>query len=90
LDLSNQQLAQSQETLLTEKTLLPNYTAASGLVYYFSDDESKLILRKETTHITQVTVNREADVTLNITQDSAPLTQQINRGGTTTITIIQR
>jgi hypothetical protein len=27
---------------------------------------------------------------LNITQDGAPLTQQINRGGTTVITIIQR
>jgi hypothetical protein len=90
LDLSNQQLAQSQETMLTEKTLLPGYTAASGLLYYFSDDESKLILRKETTHIAQVTVNKESDVTLNITQDSAPLTQQINRGGSTVITIIQK
>jgi hypothetical protein len=90
LDLSNQQLAQSQETLLTEKTLLPGYTAASGLLYYFNEDESKLILRKETTHIAQVIVDREADVTLNITQDSAPLTQQINRGASTLITIIQR
>jgi len=90
LDLSNQQLAQSQETMLTEKTLLPNYSAASGLLYYFSEDESKLILRKETTHIAQVTVSKEADVTLNITQDSAPLTQQINRGGSTVITIIQK
>ena len=90
LDLSNQQLAQSQELLLAEKTLLPGYTAASGLLYYFSDDESKLILRKETTHIAQVTVDKESDVTLNITQSSAPLTQQVNRGGSTIITIIQK
>jgi hypothetical protein len=90
LDLSNQQLAQSQEAILSEKTMLPGYSAASGLTYYFSDDESKLILRKATTHIAQVTIDREADVTLNISQDSAPLTQQVNRGGSTVITIIQK
>ena len=90
LDLSNQQLAQSQEAILSEKTMLPGYSAATGLTYYFSDDESRLILRKATAHIAQVTIDREADVTLNITQDSAPLTQQVNRGGSTVITIIQK
>jgi hypothetical protein len=90
LDLSNQQLAASQEAMLSEKTMLPNYNAASGLVYGLSEDESKLILRKQTTHLAQVIVDREADVMLNITQDGAPLTQQINRGGTTVITIIQK
>jgi hypothetical protein len=90
LDFSNQQLAASQETMLTEKTMLPNYNAGSGLTYGLSDDESKLILRKTTTHVAQVIVDREHDAMLNITQDGAPLTQQINRGGTTVITIIQR
>ena len=90
LDLSNQQLAQSQEYMLTEKTMLPGYNPASGLTYSFSEDESKLILRRETSHIAHVVVNKEADVTLNISQDSAPVTQQINRGGSTVITIIQR
>jgi hypothetical protein len=90
LDLSNQQLAASQEAMLTERTMLPNYNAASGLVYGLNDDESKLILRKQTTHMAQITVDREADAVVNITQDGAPLTQQINRGGTTVITIIQK
>jgi hypothetical protein len=90
LDLSNQQLVASQEAMLAEKTMLPNYNAASGLVYGLSDDESKLILRKQTTHVAQITVDREQDAMLNITQSGAPLTQQINRGGTTVITIIQR
>jgi hypothetical protein len=90
LDLSNQQLAASQETMLTEKTMLPNYNVASGLVYGLNDDESKLILRKQTTHMAQITVEKEADAVVNVTQDGAPLTQQINRGGTTVITIIQR
>jgi hypothetical protein len=70
--------------------MLPNYNAASGLVYGLNDDESKLILRKQTTHVAQITVDREADAVVNITQDGAPLTQQINRGGTAVITIIQR
>jgi hypothetical protein len=90
LDLSNQQLAASQEAMLAEKTLLPNYNAGSGLTYGLSEDESRLILRKQAAHTAQVTVDLEADAMLNITQDGAPLTQQINRGGTTVITIIQR
>ena len=90
LDLSNQQLAASQEAMLTEKTMLPNYSLATGLVYGLNDDESKLILRKQTTHMAQVIVDREADAMLNIIQSGAPLTQQINRGGTTVITIIQK
>jgi hypothetical protein len=70
--------------------MLPNYNAASGLVYGLSDDESQLILRKQTTHTAQVTVNRETDAMLNITQDGLAVTQQINRGGTTIINIIQK
>lgn len=90
LDLSNQQLATSQEAMLAEKTLLPNYNAGSGLTYGLTEDESRLILRKQTAHIAQVIVDLEADAMLNITQDGAPLTQQINRGGTTVITVIQK
>jgi hypothetical protein len=40
--------------------------------------------------VAQVIIDLEADAVVNITQDGAPLTQQINRGGTTVITIIQR
>lgn len=90
LDLSNQQLVASQEAILAEKTLLPNYNAASGLTYGLTEDESRLILRKQTTHTAQVIIDLESDAMLNITQSGAPLTQQINRGGTTVITIIQR
>jgi len=90
LDLSNQQLAASQEAMLAEKTMLPNYNAASGLTYGLSEDESRLILRRQTTHVAQVIVDREHDAVLNITQDGVALTQQINRGGTSVITIIQK
>ena len=90
LDLSNQQLAANQEAMLAEKTMLPNYNAASGLTYGLSENESSLVLRKQAAHLAQITVDLEADLVLNIAQDGAPLTQQVNRGGTTTITIIQR
>mgnify|MGYP003342003365 CR=1 FL=1 len=44
LDASNAQLAASQETLAEEKSLLPGYTEASGLKYFFNDDGSKITL----------------------------------------------
>lgn len=90
LDASNAQLAASQEQLAEEKSLLPGYTEASGLKYFFNDDGSKITLLKTTTHTASVTLNKEADVTLNITQDGAPLTQRLNRGASTTITIMQK
>lgn len=90
LDLSTAQLAASQEQLANESTLLPKYSPASGITYYFSDDESKVILRKATTHTAEVTVPVDHDVMVNITQDGTQVTQQVNRGGTSTINIIQR
>ena len=90
LDLSTAQLAASQEQLTTEASLLPKYSPASGLTYYFSDDESRVTLRKATTHIAEITVPVDHDVMINITQDGVGLTQQVNRGGTSTINIIQR
>lgn len=90
LDASTAQLAASQEQLANESTLLPKYSSASGMTYYFSDDESRVTLRKATTHITEITVAVDHDVVVNITQDGIPLTQQVNRGGTSTVNIIQR
>lgn len=90
LDASNAQLAASQEVLAEQNQLLPGYSEASGLKYYFSDDGSKVTLYKITTHTASVTINRESDVLMNIVQDGVPLTQKVNRGGTTTINITQK
>jgi hypothetical protein len=90
LDLSTAQLAASQEQLANEASLLPKYSPASGITYYFSDDENRVTLRKATTHITEVTVPVDHDVMVNITQDGTAVTQQVNRGGTSVINIIQR
>lgn len=90
LDASNAQLSASQETLAAQNKLLPGYTEASGLKYFFNDDESKITLNKTSTHIAAITVDVEADVTLNLTQDGVPLTQRVNKGGSTTISITQK
>lgn len=91
LDLANAQLAATQEQMLSQNTLLPGYSAATGLTYYMdADDDSKLVLRRGNDHIAQVVVNREANLVLNITQSGNQLTQQVNKGGTTIITINQR
>ena len=88
LDASTAALAASQEAMLAEKSLLPGYSEGSGLKYAI-DDEGRLILTKLTSHTAQVTVNKEADVTVKIAQDGAPLIQQVNRGGSV-INIIQK
>jgi hypothetical protein len=90
LDASTAQLMASQEVLSAQNALLPGYTEASGLKYFFNDDDSKVTLYKIGTHTTYVTLNKEADAVVNITQDGSPLTQKVNRGGTTTINIIQK
>jgi hypothetical protein len=91
LDLSTAQLAASQEQILSQNTMLPGYNAATGLTYGIdAEDDSKLVLRRGNNHIAQVLVNRESSLMLHITQDGNPLTQQVNRGGTTVITINQR
>jgi hypothetical protein len=89
LDDSTRALAQSQESMLAQNTLLPGYNESSGLKYGV-DDTGKLTLYKIGTHTAQVSVNQEANLQLNISQGGSPLYQKINSGGTTTITIIQK
>jgi hypothetical protein len=69
--------------------MLPKYTAESGLKYYV-DDTDRLVLTKRSTHTAQVIVNKEHNAVLDLTQDGVPVYQQINTGGTTKITIVQK
>jgi hypothetical protein len=89
LDDSTRALAQSQESMLAQSTLLPGYSEASGLKYGV-DDTGKLTLYKIGTHTAQVSVSQEANLQLNISQDGSAVYQKINSGGTTTITINQK
>jgi len=89
LDESTRALMASQESLLEQSTMLPGYNEGGGLKYAVTDD-GKLVLIKMAQHTAMVTVNKEANLVLNITQDSVPLYQKVNSGGTTTINIIQK
>ena len=73
-----------------DKNLLPKYNDATGLKYYFNDDQSKVTLYRITTHTAFVTVSVEQDTMVNISQDGVKVQQMVNFGGTTNINIIQK
>jgi hypothetical protein len=90
LDLSNRQLSASLEAMSREASLLPNYDPNSGLRYFFNEDDSKVTVRLNTGHMAEVTVGVEHDAVVTINQTGWVATQQINRGGTSIINIVQR
>ncbi len=90
LDLSNRRLSASLEAMSREASLLPSYDPESGLRYFFNEDESKVTVRLNTAPMAEVTVGVEHDAVVTINQRGWAVTQQINRGGTTIINIVQR
>lgn len=90
LDLSNKQLSASLEAMSREASLLPNYDPNSGLRYFFNEDDSKVTVRLNTAPMAEVTVGVEHDAVVTINQRGWAVTQQINRGGTSIINIIQK
>ena len=90
LDLSNRRLSASLEAMSREASLLPSYDPESGLRYFFNEDESKVTVRLNTGHMAEVTVGVEHDAVVTINQAGWAVTQQVNRGGTSIINIIQK
>jgi hypothetical protein len=89
LDESNRALAASQESMLEQKTMLPGYNESSGLKYGI-DENDKLVLYRISSHVAQIIIDKESDKTINISQDGSAVYQQVNKGGSTTINIIQK
>jgi hypothetical protein len=73
-----------------EKNILPNYNPATNIGYYFNDDKSKITLYRRPDHIAEVTVSTEANAVININQGGVQVRQQVNQGGNTAITIVQK
>jgi hypothetical protein len=73
-----------------EKNILPNYNPASNIGYYFNDDKSKITLYRRPDHVAEVTLSTEQNAVVNINQGGTTVKQQVNSGGTTVITIIQK
>jgi hypothetical protein len=90
LDAENAALAASQETLSTEAKLLPNWNANNAR-YFFSDDQNQITVCKFSgSHNACIKSSVEESKTATVTQDGSPWIQQINKGGDSVITIIQR
>jgi hypothetical protein len=70
--------------------MLPGYDANSLLKYSVNDQDQLNLTRKINNHVAELWVNKEADLVVDIKQDGIPVWQRVNRGGSTTITIVQR
>ena len=75
---------------LLDNGMLPGYDANSLLKYSVNDQDQLNLTRRINNHVVELSVNKEADLVVDIKQDGIPVWQRVNRGGSTTITIIQR
>lgn len=75
---------------LLDNGMMPGYDPASLLRYTVNDQDQLILTRKVNTHYAEIYLHKEADAVVDIRQDGIPVWQRVNRGGTTTITIVQR
>ncbi len=75
--------------LLAVGVMLPGYNEASNLKYYINSIE-QLVLNKSSKHQFELKIDKNSDATLNLNQEGVPLSQRINMGVATKITIIQK
>ena len=89
LTLLNEELAQDLNLLNnTNKGLLPDYKASSGVKAYV-DDLSVTLVRDDSSNIQSVSVPRLESATIYQTQGSITIKNRVNTGGTTVITLKQ-
>jgi hypothetical protein len=89
LDAENAAL--KQDLLSNDNKLLPNFNSASGARYFFNDDQSQVNLcRYVGNHTACVRTQVDESKTVNFIQDSSTYIQNINKGGDSNITIVQR
>lgn len=89
------ELDKQNEALLSnelDNPILPGYASnrAAGLLHFFNEDQSQVTLYKAGTHNATVTFNTDRNATLTLIQDGQSIIQNVNKGGTTSITISQQ
>ena len=93
LDLLNQILLDNAlDEFSKTGNMLPNYTKINkvlGLQYAVDGDTLMLYKESPISDYVELRFNKYRDGTLNLTQNSIALTQKINRGSSTNITIKQ-
>jgi hypothetical protein len=60
-----------------------------GLNYYFNDDQTIVNLYKAGTHNATATFDTTKNVTFTLIQDGQTIIQNVNKGSTSTLTIVQ-
>ena len=75
---------------LLDNGMLPGYDPAGLLKYVVNDQDQLVLSRRVNNHVAELTIHKEADAVIDIRQDGIPVWQRVNRGGSTTITIVQR
>jgi hypothetical protein len=72
--------------------VLPGYSSnkAAGLMYYFNDDQSKVTVYRASTHNATVTFDTSKSATLTLIQDGQTIIQNVNKGSTSTVSIVQQ
>ena len=89
LDIINAQLAAELNLLNSAKSgLLPDYVATSGIIAEV-DDNSVTLSRNDGSNMQSVTVPKNQNTTIYMTQGVLDFKNRVNSGGTTTITLKQ-
>jgi hypothetical protein len=80
-----------KDALSAESRLLPDFKAAVGAYYFFNDDQTMInVCKFSASNTACVRASVTEDKTIVYTQEGASYTQNINKGGSTTITLIQK
>ena len=92
---SENELDKQNRSLLANELddpILPGYSynKPMGLMYYFNEDASKVTLYKAASHNATVTFDTGRSATLTIIQDGQTILQNINKGSTSTVSIVQQ
>lgn len=89
LDAESQDLG--KDMLSSESRLLPDFKASVGAYYFFNDDQTLVnVCKFSASNMACVRSPVTEDKTINYSQEGATYIQNINKGGSTTITLIQK
>jgi hypothetical protein len=80
-----------KDSLSADSRLLPDFKAAVGAYYFFNDDQTMVnVCKFSASNTACVRASVTEDKTVVYTQEGASYIQNINKGGSTTITLIQK
>jgi hypothetical protein len=77
--------------LSVDSRILPNFNPSVGATYFYNDDQSQInVCRYTASQTACVRTSVDEDKTITYNQDGTTYLQNINKGGSTTITIVQK